>query len=178
MVQCLSRIELYILIGNIWLLMSYTSFMYPAYCWTALPPGCVFLLSQVESWGMSLFICVLIRSSHEAILEDTSQGCLQPDSPQLAWGATNCIPSASLVPWWGGKSATLELWFCVLRVLPSSKVSCWQGSYTITISLYNEQDVLDQSSLSSPSSGVALVSSSLMKGWQYLLACCSSTSHP
>lgn len=177
MVQRLSRMELHILIGNIWFLTSYTSFMYPTYCWTVLPPGCLFLSSHVESWGMSLFICVLIRSSHEVILLSTSQGSLQPGSPQSAWEATNCIPSASLVPWWGGKSATLQLWFCVLLVLPYSKVSSWQGSYSITISLYNEQDMLDQSSLSSPSSGVASVSSSLRKGWQYLLARCSSTSH-
>lgn len=176
MVQHLSGMELHILIGNIWLLTSYTSFMYPTYCWTALPPGCLFLLSQVESWGMSLFICVLIRFSHETILQNTSQGCLQPDSPQLAWGATNCIP---LLAWYPGEVGKYNFGIVILCTSSFALLKSFllEGSYSITISLYNEQDMLDQSSLSRPSSGVAFVSSSLMKGWQYLLACSSSTSH-
>lgn len=174
--QRLSRMELLILIGNIWLLTSYTSFMYPIHWWTALPPGCLFLLNQVESWGMSLFIFnkILLWSNftkHQSSLFTTR-------FTSAVLGSTNFIPTARLVPWWGGKSTTLELRFCVLLVLPTSTVSPWQGSHKFTISLHNEHNMLHQSSLSSPSSGVASVSSSLMKGWRYLLACCSSISHP
>lgn len=107
--QRLSRTELFILIGNIWLLTSYTSFMYPIYWWTALPPGCLFLLSQVESWGMSLFICVLIRSSYEAILQNTGQCCLQPDSPQLSWGVQT---SFQLLGWYPGEVGKVQAWNC------------------------------------------------------------------
>lgn len=164
--------ELHILIGNIWLLTSYTSFMCLTYCWTARHPGCLLLRNQVESWGMSLFICVLIRSSYKAMLWNTNRGFFQ-----LAWGATSSTLSASLASWWGGKNATWD-WFCAFLVLPLSKFCSRQGSCSVTISLYNKEDMLYQSRLSNPSSGVTLVSSNLMQGWWCLLACCSSTSRP
>lgn len=81
---------------------------------------------------MSLFICVLIRSSYEAIFQNTNQGYLQSD-----WHGE--LQAASpLLTWYYGEAGKM-LWNCDLAGLPSF-ASFWQDSYGITISVHNEQD--------------------------------------
>lgn len=55
----------------------------------------------------------------------------------LSWHGEAASP---LLAWYSGEVGKLQLWNCDLLALPSLEVSSWQGSYHITISLYNEQD--------------------------------------
>lgn len=48
--------------------------------------------------------------------------------------------ASPLLAWYSGELGKMQLWNCDLRALPSSEVSSWQGSYCLTINLYNELD--------------------------------------